>query len=82
MDKASLAGKIGKAVILDNRAPAFLKGKEKLPFVPKAGRIKGAVNLPVGQLFTPEGLYKDKAALKRWRRRRRFPSEQGNHRLL
>lgn len=63
VDKASLAGKIGKAVILDNRAPAFFEGKEKLPFVPKAGRIKGAVNLPVGQLYTPEGLYKDKAAL-------------------
>ena len=31
--------------------------------MPKAGRIKGAVNLPVGQLFTPEGLYKDQAAL-------------------
>jgi thiosulfate/3-mercaptopyruvate sulfurtransferase len=31
--------------------------------VPKVGRIKGAVNLPVGQLYTPEGLYKDQAAL-------------------
>ncbi|MDD3249649.1 MAG: sulfurtransferase [Smithella sp.] len=63
VDKASLAGKIGQAVVLDNRAPAFFEGKEKLPFVPKTGRIKGAVNLPVGQLFTPEGLYKDKVAL-------------------
>jgi thiosulfate/3-mercaptopyruvate sulfurtransferase len=63
VDKAYVAGKIGKAVILDNRAPAFYEGKEKLPFVPKLGRIKGSVNLPVGQLYTPEGLYKDKAAL-------------------
>jgi len=63
VDKASLAGKIGKALVIDTRAPAFYEGKEKLPFVPKLGRIKGAVNLPVGQLYTPEGLYKDKAAL-------------------
>ncbi|MDI9569965.1 MAG: rhodanese-like domain-containing protein [Pseudomonadota bacterium] len=54
---------LGKAVILDVRAPDFYEGKQKLPFVQKAGRIKGAVNLPVGQLFTPEGLYKDQAAL-------------------
>jgi len=63
VDKAYVAGKIGKAIIIDNRAPAFYEGKEKLPFVPKLGRIKGAVNLPVGQLYTPEGLYKDQAAL-------------------
>jgi len=62
-DKATIMDKIGKAVIVDTRAPAFYQGKEKLAFVPKLGRIKGAVNLPVGQLFTPEGLYKDKATL-------------------
>ena len=63
VDKAYVMGKLGKATIIDTRAPAFYEGKEKLPFVPKVGRIKGAVNLPVGQIFTPEGLYKDKAAL-------------------
>lgn len=63
VNKAYVLENLGKAIIIDNRAPAFYEGKEKLPFVPKAGRIKGAVNLPVGQLFTPEGLYKDKAAL-------------------
>ncbi len=62
-DKAYVLGKIGQATILDTRAPAFYEGKEKLEFVPKMGRIKGAVNLPVGQLFTPEGLYKAKADL-------------------
>jgi len=62
-DKAYVLGKIGQATILDTRAPAFYDGKEKLEFVPKMGRIKGAVNLPVGQLFTPEGLYKAKADL-------------------
>lgn len=63
VNKAYVMDQLGKATIIDTRAPAFFEGKEKLPFVPKLGRIKGAVNLPVGQLYTPEGLYKDKAAL-------------------
>jgi thiosulfate/3-mercaptopyruvate sulfurtransferase len=63
VDKAFVLGKIGKSIIVDTRAPAFYQGKEKLAFVPKLGRIKGAVNLPVGALYTAEGLYKDKATL-------------------
>lgn len=63
VDKAYVINSLSKATILDTRAPSFYEGKEKLAFVPKLGRIKGAVNLPVGQLYTPEGLYKDKAAL-------------------
>lgn len=63
VDKAFVLAKLGKAVIVDTRAPNFYAGKEKLPFVPKTGRIKGAVNLPVGQLYTKEGLYKDKVEL-------------------
>jgi len=63
VNKDYVMGRLGKAIILDTRGPAFFEGKEKLPFVPKVGRIKGAVNLPVGQLYTPEGLYKDQAAL-------------------
>jgi thiosulfate/3-mercaptopyruvate sulfurtransferase len=63
VDKAFVLEKVGKTVIIDTRGPAFYEGKEKLPFVAKLGRIKGAVNLPVGQLYTPEGLYKDKATL-------------------
>jgi thiosulfate/3-mercaptopyruvate sulfurtransferase len=63
VDKAFVLAKLGKAFIVDTRAPNFYAGKEKLPFVAKAGRIKGAVNLPVGQLYTKEGLYKDKAEL-------------------
>ena len=63
VDKAFVLDKIGKTTIIDTRTPAFYEGKEKLAFVPKVGRIKGAVNLPVGQLFTTEGLYKDKATL-------------------
>jgi len=61
--KDYVMSRLGKAIILDTRGPAFYQGKEKLAFVPKVGRIKGAVNLPVGQLYTPEGLYKDQAAL-------------------
>ncbi|PKN35807.1 MAG: hypothetical protein CVU61_01300 [Deltaproteobacteria bacterium HGW-Deltaproteobacteria-19] len=63
VSKAYVADRLGKAVILDTRGPAFYGGKEKLPFVPKTGRIKGAVNLPVGALYTPEGLYKLKDTL-------------------
>jgi thiosulfate/3-mercaptopyruvate sulfurtransferase len=63
VNKAYVMDQLGKAAIIDTRAPAFFEAKEKLPFVPKLGRIKGAVNLPVGQLYTPEGLYKDKSAL-------------------
>lgn len=63
VDKAFVLSKIGKATVVDTRGPAFYEGKEKLEFVPKTGRIKGAVNLPVGQLYTPEGLYKAQADL-------------------
>ncbi len=63
VDKAFVMSKIGKATIIDTRGPAFYEGKEKMEFVPKLGRIKGVVNLPVGQLYTPEGLYKAKAEL-------------------
>lgn len=65
---------IGKAIIVDVREPAFFKGEQKLPFVAKAGRIKGAVNLPTAQVFDkyPPGdhleqccfTYKDIASLK------------------
>lgn len=63
VNKDYVMSRLGKAILLDTRGPAFYQGKEKLAFVPKLGRIKGAVNLPVGQLYTPEGLYKDQAAL-------------------
>ena len=72
--KDYVKGQIGKATIVDVREPAFFKGEQKLPFVAKAGRIKGAVNLPTGQVFDkyPPGehleqccfTYKDVAVLK------------------
>jgi thiosulfate/3-mercaptopyruvate sulfurtransferase len=63
VDKAFVLAKVGKTTIVDTRGLAFYEGKEKLPFVPKLGRIRGAVNLPVGLLYTQEGLYKGKADL-------------------
>lgn len=63
VDKAFVLSRLGKAVIVDTRGPNFFAGKEKLPFVAKMGRIQGSVNLPVAQLYTSEGLYKDKAEL-------------------
>jgi len=79
-NKALLAKKdyvksqLGKATIVDVRESAFFSGQQKLPFVAKAGRIKGAVNLPTAQVFDkyPPGehmeqccwTYKDVAALK------------------
>lgn len=62
-DKKYVLAKLGMATIVDTRGPAFFAGKEKLAFVAKTGRIKGAVNLPVSQLYTKDGLYKDKAEL-------------------
>lgn len=72
--KDYVKSRIGKAVIVDVREPAFFNGKQKLPFVAKAGRIKEAVNLPTVQVFDkyPPGehmetccwTYKDIAALK------------------
>lgn len=63
VDKNYVLSKLGSAVIVDTRAPNAFAGKEKMEFVPKTGRIKGAVNLPVGAIYTPDGLYKDKEAL-------------------
>lgn len=72
--KDYLKAQNGASTIVDAREPAFFKGEQKLPFVDKAGRVKGAVNLPTAQVFEkyPPGehleaccwTYKDVAALK------------------
>ena len=49
--KSYVQSRLGKALIVDTREPDFFSGKQKLPFVPKAGRIAGAVNLPTAQVF-------------------------------
>lgn len=71
--KDYVTAQMGKAVIVDTREPDFFMGKQKLPFVAKAGRIPGAVNLPTTQIFEkyPPGehlemcchTFKDKAAI-------------------
>jgi thiosulfate/3-mercaptopyruvate sulfurtransferase len=70
--KDYVKGQIGKSIIVDVREAPFFSGQQKLAFVAKAGHIKGAVNLPSGQIFekmTPaEGgeiwTYKDMVSLK------------------
>ncbi len=74
VNKDYVKNQIGKAMIVDVREPAFFKGEQKMPFVAKNGRIKGAVNLPTIQVFDkyPPGehmepccwTYKDTATLK------------------
>jgi thiosulfate/3-mercaptopyruvate sulfurtransferase len=61
--KADVLAALGKAVIVDVRPPEFYKGEKKLDFVEKAGRIKGAVNLPPALLYNPDGTYKSKAEI-------------------
>lgn len=73
-NKDYVKSQIGKSIIVDSREPAFFSGQQKLPFVAKAGRIKGALNLPTVQVFDkyPPGehmeqccwTYKDVATLK------------------
>lgn len=50
-DKTYVTANLKKALIVDVREPDFFNGKQKLPFVAKAARIAGAVNLPTGQVF-------------------------------
>jgi len=63
VEKAYVLSKLGKALIVDVREPAFYKGENKLPFVAKAGRIKGAVNLPTSLVYNADGTYKSAADL-------------------
>jgi thiosulfate/3-mercaptopyruvate sulfurtransferase len=52
--KDYIKNQIGKAIIVDVREMPFYSGQQKLPFVAKAGHIKGAVNLPTGQVFAKD----------------------------
>ncbi len=61
--KDYVKGALGKALIVDVRPPEFYKGEKKLEFVPKTGRIKGAVNLPPGLLFNADNTYKSRAEI-------------------
>ncbi len=62
-DKKEVLSKLGEAVIGDVRESAFYKGEKKMDFVAKAGRIKGAVNLPTDQVYTASGTFQPKEDL-------------------
>jgi thiosulfate/3-mercaptopyruvate sulfurtransferase len=55
VDQKQVLIRLGKALMVDTRDPEFFFGAAKLPFVEKAGRIKGAVSLPSSWVFTKEG---------------------------
>lgn len=54
---------VGKILLVDAREKDFYAGRKKLPFVARAGHLKGAVNLPTSSVYNSDGTYKDKAAL-------------------
>ena len=60
--KEYVVSKIGQSSVIDTRMPDFFFGVSKLqvPFVEKAGRIKGSVSLPSAWIFTKEGAFKSK----------------------
>ena len=55
---------LGKALLLDARAPARYRGEQE-PIDPVAGRIKGAKNRFNMDNLSAEGVFKDKASLKK-----------------
>lgn len=61
--KDGVKAAIGKEIIVDAREPDFYEGKKKLDFVARAGRIKGAVNLPSMAAYNPNGTLKGKKEL-------------------
>ena len=61
--KDQVKAAMGKEIIVDTRDPDFYEGKKKLDFVAKAGRIKGAVNLPSMAAYNPNGTLKGKKEL-------------------
>lgn len=63
--KAEVIAAIGKAVIIDDRAPEMFKGEKKQDFVAQAGRVKGAKNLPSAAAFNADGSLKKLAELKK-----------------
>jgi thiosulfate/3-mercaptopyruvate sulfurtransferase len=63
VSKAYVLDKISKTVIVDNRTPDVYSGAKTEPWAPKAGHIKGAINLPAPNVFKKNGLIKDKSEL-------------------
>ncbi|MCX7965668.1 MAG: sulfurtransferase [Syntrophorhabdaceae bacterium] len=65
VDKKYVMSKLGQAILVDVREPEFFKGEKKLDFVAKAGRIKGAVNLPNSLAFNKDSTLKSKEELEK-----------------
>jgi thiosulfate/3-mercaptopyruvate sulfurtransferase len=61
--KDYVAKSLGSATVVDVREPDFYKGAKKMDFVPKAGRIAKAVNLPATLAYRQDGTFKDKGEL-------------------
>lgn len=61
--KDGVKAAIGKEVIVDTRDRDFYEGKKKLDFVARAGRVKGALNLPSMAAYNPNGTFKSKKEL-------------------
>ncbi|MCX8111524.1 MAG: sulfurtransferase [Syntrophorhabdaceae bacterium] len=65
VDKNYVMSKLGSAILVDVREPDFFQGKKKLDFVAKAGRIKGAVNLPNSLAFNKDSTFKSRDELEK-----------------
>jgi thiosulfate/3-mercaptopyruvate sulfurtransferase len=66
VDQKLVLERYGKALFVDTREPEFFFGSAKLPFVERAGRIKGAVSLPSSWVFTKDGAFRPADELQRY----------------
>ena len=64
VDVRAVEKDLGKALLLDARAPARYRGEQE-PIDPQAGRIKGAKNRFNMDNLSADGVFKDKASLKK-----------------
>jgi thiosulfate/3-mercaptopyruvate sulfurtransferase len=63
VEKAFVAGRLGKATFVDTREVQWFSGEKKQDFVAQAGHIPGSVNLPASEAFTQSGTFKNKEEL-------------------
>jgi thiosulfate/3-mercaptopyruvate sulfurtransferase len=63
VSKKYVLGKIGKAILVDNRTPDLFFGVTKEPWALRPGHIKCAVNLPTPWIFREDGLLRSQSDL-------------------